>query len=37
MLPSARVGSKGDFKAVGDVLRDMAAAFDAARRDMARG
>ena len=37
MLPSARVGSKGDFKAVGDALRDMAAAFDAARRDMARG
>ena len=37
MLPSARVGSKGDFKAVGDVLRDVAAAFDAARRDMARG
>ena len=37
MLPSARVGSKGDFSAVGDVLREMAAAFDAARSELARG
>ena len=37
MLPSARVGAKGEFRAVGHVLREMAAAFDAARNEMARG
>ena len=37
MLPSARVGAKGEFRAVGYVLREMAAAFDAARAEMVRG
>ncbi len=37
MLPSARVGAKGDWVAVGDVLREMAAAFEGARAEMARG
>jgi hypothetical protein len=37
MLPSARVASKGDFVAIGDVLREMAAAFDGARAELARG
>ena len=37
MLPSARVGAKGEFRAVGHVLREMAAAFDAARAEMVRG
>ncbi|MCX7560081.1 HK97 family phage prohead protease [Sulfitobacter sp. F26204] len=35
MLPSARVAAKGDFVAVGDVLREMAATFEEARADMA--
>jgi HK97 family phage prohead protease len=37
MLPSARVGAKGDFVPLGDVLRDMAAAFQAARHDLTQG
>ncbi len=37
MLPSARVGSKGGFVPVGDILREMAAAFEGARAEMARG
>ena len=37
MLPSARVGAKGDAIAVGDVLREMAAAFEGARAELARG
>ena len=37
MLPSARVASKGDFVPLGDVLREMAAAFEGARAEMARG
>ncbi|MBD3662927.1 HK97 family phage prohead protease [Sulfitobacter aestuariivivens] len=37
MLPSARVGSKSDVVAIGDVLREMAAAFEGARAEMARG
>jgi len=36
MLPSARVGSKGDFIPVGQVLREMAAAFEGARAEMGR-
>lgn len=36
MLPSARVGSKGDFQPIGDVLREMAATFEGARRQMAQ-
>lgn len=31
MLPTARVAAKGDFVAIGDVLRDMAGAFEEAR------
>ncbi len=34
MLPSARVAAKGDSQAVGDILRDMAAAFQEARADL---
>ncbi len=37
MLPSARVAAKGDFVAVGDVLRDMAQAFCEARQQLAAG
>jgi HK97 family phage prohead protease len=37
MLPSARVGAKGDFTPVGDILREMAAAFTGARAELARG
>jgi len=37
MLPSARVGAKGDSAPLGDVLREMAAAFDGARAELARG
>jgi HK97 family phage prohead protease len=37
MLPSARVGAKGDLIAVGDVLREMAQAFEGARAELARG
>lgn len=36
MLPTARVTTKGDFVAVGDVLRDMAAAFEDARQQLAQ-
>ncbi|AXI48911.1 HK97 family phage prohead protease [Sulfitobacter sp. SK012] len=36
MLPSARVGSKGDELHLGDALRDMAAAFDEARAELGR-
>ena len=36
MLPSARVGAKGDFQPLGDVLREMAAAFQDARQQMAQ-
>ncbi len=35
MLPSARVSGKGDFIAVGDVLREMAATFQGARLRLA--
>lgn len=34
MLPSARVAAKGDFAPIGDILRDMAAAFEGARAEM---
>ncbi len=37
MLPSARVAAKGEFRAVGEVLREMAAAFQEARAEMTRG
>jgi HK97 family phage prohead protease len=37
MLPSARVGAKGDFIPVAEVLREMAAAFEGARAEMGRG
>ena len=37
MLPSARVAAKGDSVPLGDVLREMAAAFEGARAEMARG
>jgi HK97 family phage prohead protease len=37
MLPSARVGAKGDFIPVGQVLREMAAAFQGARAEIGRG
>ena len=37
MLPSARVGSKGDFQPLGDLLRDMATTFRQARQQMAQG
>ncbi len=37
MLPSARVGSKGDFIAVGDVLHDLVATFEGARAALGRG
>jgi HK97 family phage prohead protease len=36
MLPTARVAAKSDFVAVGDVLRDMALAFEDARVLLAR-
>lgn len=36
MLPSARVGSKGDCIPVGQVLREMAAVFEGARAEMGR-
>lgn len=40
MLPTARVAAKSDFSAdfaaVGDVLRDMAAAFEEARQELTR-
>ncbi|MGC1504858.1 MAG: HK97 family phage prohead protease [Sulfitobacter sp.] len=36
MLPSARVAAKGDFGAVDDILRDMAASFAGARAELAR-
>ena len=36
MLPSARVAAKGDFTAVGDVLREMAAVLNGARAELAR-
>ena len=36
MLPSARVGAKGDTVAQADVLRDMASVFQRARAEMAR-
>ena len=35
MLPSARVSGKGDFQPLGDILREMAAAFEGARAEMA--
>lgn len=37
MLPTARVAAKGEFRAVGEVLREMAAAFEEARAEMTRG
>lgn len=37
MLPSARVAAKGDFKPLGDILREMAAAFEGARAELACG
>ncbi len=37
MLPSARVDTKGDFIAVDDVLREIAAAFEGARAELAHG
>ncbi len=37
MLPTARVAAKGEFRAVGEVLREMAAAFEEARAEMKRG
>ncbi len=37
MLPSARVAAKGDRVDLGDVLREMAAAFEGARAALARG
>jgi HK97 family phage prohead protease len=36
MLPRARVGSKGEMQPIGHILRDMVAAFEAARAEMAR-
>ncbi|MFD2739880.1 HK97 family phage prohead protease [Sulfitobacter aestuarii] len=36
MLPRARVGAKGDFVALGEVLRGMAASFETARACLAR-
>jgi len=36
MVPSARVAAKGDFQALGDILRDMAAVFHEARADLGR-
>ena len=36
MLPDARVGAKGDAPGT-DILRDLAAAFDAARQTLAQG
>lgn len=36
MLPTARVAAKSDFIAVGDVLREMAAAFEDARQQLVR-
>ena len=37
MLPSARVAAKGDFRPLVDILREMAAAFEGARAELARG
>lgn len=37
MLPTARVAAKGEFRAVGSILREMADAFTKARAEMARG
>ncbi len=37
MLPSARVSAKGESSEDGQDLRDIAAAFDAARQELARG
>ena len=37
MLPSARVGSKSEFRPMGQILREMAAAFDGARVELACG
>ena len=36
MLPTARIAAKGDFIAIGDVLRGMAGVFDEARRNLKR-
>lgn len=36
MLPSARVAAKGDEPAAGDALRELAAAFEGARLELAR-
>ena len=36
MLPTARVAAKGDFIAVGEVLRGMAGVFDEARQNLNR-
>ncbi len=36
MLPSARVAAKGDFVAIGEILREMAATFEGARAELAR-
>lgn len=36
MLPSARIGAKGDFVGVGEALRDMAEVFRDAREQMKR-
>ena len=36
MLPSARVAAKGDEPGAGDALRELAAAFDGARLELAR-
>ena len=37
MLPSARVSAKGDASLLDSTLREMAAAFEGARAEMARG
>ncbi|SDF86762.1 HK97 family phage prohead protease [Sulfitobacter delicatus] len=36
MLPTARVAAKGEFRAVGEVLREMASVFEEARAEMTR-
>ena len=36
MLPSARVAAKGDEPAAGEALREVAAAFEGARLELAR-
>ena len=36
MLPSARVGAKGESPEAGHALRELAAAFEGARRDLAK-